>query len=69
MSTARRRAADALAAHPEKSNVLLAAECGVSHETVRRVRATSPGAEVDQRLGLDGKTRRMPTTPRRPRAR
>lgn len=57
---ARQRAAQAIAEHPEKSNVMLAEELGVSEATVRRARPTSSDDEVDERIGLDGKTRRMP---------
>src|SRR5262249_2521660 len=58
------RAAKAVAANPEKSDRALAAEIGVGSNTVRRARqSTAPSgavAPVDSRIGLDGKTRRMP---------
>lgn len=58
---ARAKAAAAIVAKPEKSNRAIADEIGVSHETVRRAReSTATGVAVDERVGLDGKTRRMP---------
>ncbi len=52
------RAAEAVAAHPEKSNRAIAEEIGPSEATVRRARDT--GASVTQvdekRIGRDGKT-------------
>jgi hypothetical protein len=58
----RLRAAEAVAAHPEKSNRAIADEIGVSEPTVRRAReATASGDAVDEaRTGRDGRTRRHP---------
>jgi hypothetical protein len=57
---ARERAAQAIAANPEKSDRAIAAEIGVGAMTVNRARATVPDGTVDERVGLDGKTRRLP---------
>ena len=54
------RAAEAIKANPEKSDRAIAAELGVSPMTVNRARATVPDVTVDERIGLDGKTRRVP---------
>jgi hypothetical protein len=58
------RAAEAVAANPQKSDRAIAAELGVSHPTVAKARdqATGNNLPVDDepRIGLDGKTRRMP---------
>jgi hypothetical protein len=54
------RAAEAIAANPEKSDRAIAADIGVSPMTVNRARATVPDVTVEERIGLDGKTRRMP---------
>jgi hypothetical protein len=54
------RAAQAVKANPEKSDRAIAEEIGVSPMTVNRARATVPDVTVDERIGLDGKTRRMP---------
>ena len=56
------RAAEAVKASPEKSNVVIAEEIGVDEGTVRRARkATSEYSEVEEkRVGKDGKMRRMP---------
>jgi len=56
-------AAKAIKAHPEKSNVALAKEIGVGKDTIRRVRSTCANAQVEKRIGLDGKTRKMPCPP------
>jgi len=54
------KAAAALARSPEKSDRAIAAEIGVSKDTVRRAR-TGADAPVDRpRVGLDGKTRKSP---------
>jgi hypothetical protein len=60
--TATQYAVKALAKHPEKSNVMLAAESGVSRETIRRARKTStcPNVQVEKRVGKDGRTRSVP---------
>jgi predicted transcriptional regulator len=52
------RVAAAVKANPEKSNVAIAKDLGVSEKTVRNHRPTSDQSEV--RTGLDGKARRMP---------
>jgi hypothetical protein len=59
----RQRAAEAVAAHPEKSDRAIAEEIGVSHQTVARARdATGPHGPVDEaRTGRDGKTRKLPS--------
>jgi hypothetical protein len=56
------RAAEAVAANPEKSNRVIAAETGVSEGTVRtaRVELGSDYAVYEPRTGKDGKTRRLP---------
>lgn len=55
------RAAAAVAANPEKSDRAIAAELGVGSNTVRRAReATAPHGAVE-RIGLDGKVRKLPT--------
>ena len=56
------RAAEAIAANPQKSNRALAEEAGVSEGTVRTARRTTPQgyAVADEpRVGIDGKQRRM----------
>jgi hypothetical protein len=56
------RAAEAIAKHPEKSDRAIAAEAGVNRRTVVRARKqlvhSAPVAE--QRIGKDGKRRRVP---------
>ena len=55
------RAAEAVKANPEKSDRAIAADIGVSGETVRQARKQLPSdLAVNERIGLDGKTRRMP---------
>lgn len=54
------RAAKAIVANPEKSNRTIANEIGVSHTTVQRARETGTCVPVDERIGLDGKVRRLP---------
>lgn len=55
------RAAKALAANPKKSNRAIAAKIGVSRATVDRARKSTGSFEpVDERIGLDGKTRKPP---------
>jgi hypothetical protein len=56
------RAAEAVAAHPEKSDRAIAADIGVSQPTVSKARkeTTDNNLSVERRIGLDGKTRRMP---------
>ena len=54
------RAADAIQANPQKSDRAIAADLGVSHQTVARARdSTGPYGPVE-RTGLDGKVRRLP---------
>lgn len=56
-----KRAAKAVAAHPEKSDRALAAEIGVDHKTVAKARqSTGDDSPVEKRTGRDGKVRRMP---------
>ena len=59
----RERAAEVVAAHPEKSNRAIADEIGASEATVRRARdATASGdAVAEPRIGRDGKARRLPS--------
>ena len=56
-------AAEAVAAHPEKSNRAIASDIGVDEKTVRQARAsTADYSAVDEpRTGRDGKTRRLPS--------
>jgi hypothetical protein len=56
------RAAEAIAANPEKSDRAIAAEIGVSHEAVSKVRRSTVNLlTVDaKRTGRDGKTRKVP---------
>jgi hypothetical protein len=61
------RAANAIAANPEKSDRAIAAEIGVDHKTVGKVRsATGDNSPVEPRVGRDGKKRKQPK-PRKPR--
>jgi len=55
--TAGQRAAQAVAAHPKKSDRAIAAEIGVSDTTVLRARKATASHEA-VRTGRDGKTRR-----------
>jgi hypothetical protein len=58
------RAAEAIRAHPEKSNRMIAEETGLSEPTIRRARQTASDDAVEEiRIGLDGKTRRVPQRP------
>ena len=57
------RAAEAVKASPEKSNVAIAKDIGVDEKTVRKARAelpTSDQSEVEKRTGRDGKVRKLP---------
>jgi hypothetical protein len=56
------RAAEAIAAHPEKSDRMIAAEIGTSPTTVGKARASTvhTGQLDEPRTGKDGKTRRLP---------
>jgi hypothetical protein len=60
---AKQRAAEAVAANPQKSDRAIAEEIGVSHPTVAKARKEATGNDlpVDKpRVGKDGKTRRLP---------
>jgi hypothetical protein len=51
------RAAEAVAANPEKSDRAIAADLGVSRATVQRARNTGGSYEPpEQRIGRDGKS-------------
>jgi hypothetical protein len=51
------RAAAAVLAHPEKSNRAIAAELGVSNQTVMRAREQgAPSGAPEKRVGKDGKS-------------
>jgi hypothetical protein len=50
------RAAEAIAANPEKSNRAIAEEIGVSEPTVRRARASYDAPEAEAVTGRDGKS-------------
>jgi hypothetical protein len=54
------RAAAAVAANPERSDRLLAAQADVDHKTVAKARMQSTGDHSPVRTGADGKTRRLP---------
>jgi hypothetical protein len=54
------RAREAIEATPEKSNRAIAEEIGVDEKTVRKARSTADQPAVQERTGLDGKTRKMP---------
>jgi hypothetical protein len=58
------RAAEAVAANPEKSDRAIAADTGISQPTISKARhqlATDNNLSVDEpRIGLDGKTRKRP---------
>ncbi len=57
-----RRAAEAVAANPEKSNRVIAEEIGVDERTVRSARkSTAEYSAVEKRIGKDGNARRLPT--------
>ena len=66
-ATALERAAEAVAAHPEKSNRAIAAEIGVGAQTVKRARDAAKAAApdgavdgaVDERTGRDGRRRKV----------
>jgi hypothetical protein len=60
-----KRAAEAVAAHPEKSDRALAKEVGVSPTTMGKAReSTVHTGQLDEpRIGLDNRERRMPTRP------
>jgi len=57
------RAAAAITEHPEKSDRAIAAEVGVSPTTVGKARASTvhTGQLDEPRVGLDGKTRKLPS--------
>jgi hypothetical protein len=58
------RAREAIEANPEKSDRAIAADIGVSQPTVSKIRkeleATDNNLSVEERIGLDGKKRKMP---------
>lgn len=55
------KAAAAIAANPNKSDRAIAAEIGVDHKTVGKARRDATGEDSPvERVGLDGKTRRLP---------
>jgi uncharacterized protein YerC len=59
--TAGKAAAQAVKAHPEKSDRAIAEEIGVGTMTVSRARkATVPNGTVEKRTGRDGKARKQP---------
>jgi len=54
------RAAYALLKNPEKSDRAIAAEVGVDHKTVGKARrATGESSPIEQRVGRDGKIRKV----------
>jgi hypothetical protein len=54
-------AALAVAEHPEKSDRAIAKETGIPRATLQRARkSTGPNGPVEKRIGLDGKSRRLP---------
>ena len=56
------RAVEAIRANPERSDRAIAADLGVSGETVRQARKQLPSdLAVDARIGLDGKARQLST--------
>lgn len=57
------RAAEALAANPQMSDRAIARDIGVHHSTVNEARKSTvgnPTVDVETRIGLDGKERRLP---------
>lgn len=56
------RAAEAVAAHPDRSDRAIASEIGVSPTTVGKARASTvhTGQLDEPRIGRDGKTRKLP---------
>jgi len=50
------RAAKAIADNPEKSNRTIAAEIGVSHQTIMRAREGGPNGPPEKVTGRDGKS-------------
>jgi hypothetical protein len=59
---ASKRAEEAVAANPNKSDRAIAEEIGVGRMTVSRARkaATVPCGTVEKRTGKDGKARKVP---------
>ena len=56
------RAAEAVAANPEKSNRAIADIAKVDEKTVRKVRrSTADSPQLAKRVGKDGKARKLPT--------
>jgi len=63
------RAAKAIVENRDKSDRAIAAEIGVSGETVRQARKQLPSdLAVDTRVGLDGKVRHMPQRKPKPKS-
>lgn len=54
------RAREAIKANPEKSDRAIAADIGVHHSTVNEVRNQLSDEPTVERIGLDGKTRKLP---------
>src|SRR5262249_26229412 len=54
------RAKEAIDANPQKSDRSIAKELGISPTTVGEARQLSSTGQLDERVGLDGKTRRIP---------
>jgi hypothetical protein len=54
------RAAEAIRANPEKSDRAIAVELGIDHKTVAKARDATGECSPVTRIGLDGKTRRLP---------
>lgn len=57
---AKQRAAEAIAANPQKSNRAIADEIGTSHTTVQRAREEAGTDVPPEREGRDGKVYRLP---------
>jgi hypothetical protein len=64
----KQRAAEAIAANPQKSDRAIAADLGVSPMTVGRARAGVTDVTPDEREGRDGKIYRLPLTHITPRS-
>lgn len=64
--TALQRAVAAIAAHPERSNRVIAQELGMGKDTVRRAREQHApvDAPVEARTGADGRIRKLPHSKR-----
>jgi hypothetical protein len=57
------RAAQAIAANPEKSNRMIAEETRISEPTIRRARKSTASNDAVGRKGKDGKVRKLPRRP------